>query len=82
NWLVTLLVIGCVAVFTLLAGARIPVVRAALMVLIYLLARLVYRQRALLNSIAAAGLILLVLHPHSGTGLPATLTPLSRLKLS
>ena len=63
DWLVTLLVIGCVAAFTLLAGARIPVVRAALMVLIYLLARLVYRQRALLNSIAAAGLILLVLHP-------------------
>ncbi len=63
DWLVTSLVICCVAAFTLLAGARVPVVRAALMVLIYFLARLVYRQRALLNSIATAGLILLVLHP-------------------
>ena len=63
DWLTTSLIICCVAAFTFLTGARIPVVRAALMVLIYLLARLVYRQRALLNSIATAGLILLVLHP-------------------
>ena len=63
NRLATPLVICCVVAFTFLTGARIPVVRAALMVLVYLLARLVYRQRALLNSIATAGLILLVLHP-------------------
>src|SRR5581483_4431955 len=33
------------------------------MIAIFLAARLIYRQRALLNSIAAAALILLVAHP-------------------
>lgn len=59
----TLLVAGAVVSYTAVAGAGIPVVRAALMVLLYLVARLVYRERALLNSIAAAALLLLVLHP-------------------
>ena len=63
HWLTTSLVTVAVAAFAILAGAGIPVVRAALMVLIYLAARLLYRERVLLNSIAAAALILLVLHP-------------------
>ena len=59
----TLLVAGIVVGFAVLAGSGTPVVRAALMVLIFLAARLVYRERALLNSIAAAALVLLILHP-------------------
>lgn len=59
----TLAVGGAVAGFALLAGSGTPVVRASLMVLIFLAARLVYRERALLNSIATAALALLVLHP-------------------
>ena len=59
----TFLVAGAVAGFAALAGSGTPVVRAALMVLIFLAARLVYRERALLNSIAAAALVLLILHP-------------------
>lgn len=59
----TLLVAGAVAGFAALAGSGTPVVRASLMILIFLAARLVYRERALLNSIAAAALVLLILHP-------------------
>jgi competence protein ComEC len=59
----TLIVAGAVAGFAALAGSGTPVVRAALMILLFLAARLVYRERALLNAIAAAALVLLVLHP-------------------
>ncbi|MGH9783742.1 MAG: ComEC/Rec2 family competence protein, partial [Terriglobia bacterium] len=59
----TLVAAGAVVGYTALTGAGIPVVRAALMVFLYLAAREVYRERALLNSIAAAALLLLVLHP-------------------
>ncbi len=62
-WLRTLIVLLSVIAYTLLANARIPTIRAALMISIYLCARLVYRERALLNSIAAAALILLIVHP-------------------
>ncbi|MBI1956273.1 MAG: ComEC/Rec2 family competence protein, partial [Acidobacteria bacterium] len=63
HWLTTSLVAVAVAAFAILAGAGIPVVRATLMVLIYLVAQLLYRERVLLNSIAAAAFALLVLHP-------------------
>ena len=63
NWATTLLVSFGLVSFAWLAAARIPVVRATLMALIYLAARLIYRNRPLLNSIAAAALILLILHP-------------------
>ncbi|OFV93254.1 MAG: hypothetical protein A3F68_08360 [Acidobacteria bacterium RIFCSPLOWO2_12_FULL_54_10] len=63
NLLGTLVVAGSVIGFTTLAGSGIPLQRATLMVLIYLGGRLIYRERALLNSISAAALILLILHP-------------------
>lgn len=63
EWLQTLIVFLSVVIYTLLANARIPTMRAALMISIYLAARLIYRERALLNSIAAAALILLIRHP-------------------
>jgi len=46
-----------------LTGGNLPAMRAALMLAIYLLARLVYRERALLNTIAAAALLLLAAQP-------------------
>ncbi|MCX6615419.1 MAG: ComEC/Rec2 family competence protein, partial [Acidobacteria bacterium] len=46
-----------------LTGGNLPAMRAALMFAIYLLARLVYRERALLNTIAAAALLLLAAEP-------------------
>ncbi len=55
--------IAVLGVYVALAGSSVPIVRAAVMFAIYLLARLLYRERALLNTIAAAALILLALHP-------------------
>ncbi len=63
QWLGTLLVAGAVVGFALLAQGGASVARAALMFLLFLVARLFYRQNALLNSTAAAAWILLLLHP-------------------
>jgi len=63
DWLQTLLVLACIMAFAFMANSRIPTIRATLMISCYLVARLIYRERALLNSIAAAALILLLLHP-------------------
>lgn len=63
NWLSSLLVFLTVISFALIAQWEIPIVRASIMFLIYLFSRLFYRHRALTNSLAAAALLLLVLHP-------------------
>lgn len=62
-WVSSLIVFLAVASFALLAQSEIPVIRASLMFLCYLLARIIYRQRVLLNSIAGAALLLLIAHP-------------------
>lgn len=49
--------------YTLAVGAQVPVVRAAIMFTIFLLARLIYRNGTLLNSLGACALILLVWRP-------------------
>ncbi len=59
----TVVAILCLATFAVLAGMRVPVVRATVMFSFYLLARLLFRERALLNSVAAAALLLLLAHP-------------------
>ncbi|MBI4479446.1 MAG: ComEC/Rec2 family competence protein [Acidobacteria bacterium] len=63
EWLGTVLVAIAVIGFALLAEGGPSVSRAALMFLIYLLACHFYRERAALNSIAAAALVLLLIHP-------------------
>jgi competence protein ComEC len=62
-WAATPLAIGGVAGFAVISGLRVPVERAALMFALYLVARFLFRQRALLNAAAAAALVLLVLQP-------------------
>ncbi len=52
-----------VAAYSLLVGARLPVMRAAWMLAAYLLARLVFRQRRALNVIAAVAIGFLVSDP-------------------
>jgi competence protein ComEC len=49
--------------YTLAVGAQVPVVRAAIMFTILLLARLIYRNGTLLNSLGACAIILLVWRP-------------------
>lgn len=59
----TVLAVSGLAGYVVLAGGNVPTLRAAVMFSLYLLARLVYRERALLNTIAAAALLLLLVHP-------------------
>ena len=59
----TLLALAGLACYVALVGRSVPTQRAAVMIGLYLLARLIYRERALLNTIAAAALLLLILHP-------------------
>lgn len=51
--------------YTYLTGAGPPVVRAAAMLAIYLVTRLLYRDRAALNAVSATALALLVYDPES-----------------
>jgi competence protein ComEC len=59
------LTIVLAAGYAYLTDAGAPVVRAALMLAIYLVARLFFRQRAELNAIGLAALIILVARPAS-----------------
>jgi competence protein ComEC len=54
--------------YAILTDVGAPVWRAALMLTVYLIARLLYRERASLNAIGAAGLVLAVVDPGSLTG--------------
>ncbi len=54
--------------YALLTDVGPPVWRAALMLAVYLTARLFYRQRATFNAIGAAGLVLLILDPKELAG--------------
>ena len=59
----TVLTILACSGFAYLVDAGAPVVRAAATVSVYLLTRLLYRERMPLNAIGAAGLALLLMHP-------------------
>ncbi len=71
----TLLTIACAFAYALFTGFGTPVQRSLWMVTVYLLARLVYRQRSPLNTIGFAALCLLALSPRSlfDAGLQMTL---------
>jgi len=51
--------------YTFIAGARIPTIRAAIMIIIYLVSILLDRQRNLYNTLAVAGLVILLVSPPS-----------------
>ena len=51
--------------YTFIAGARISTVRAAIMIIIYLVSILLDRQRNLYNTLAVAALVILVVSPPS-----------------
>ncbi len=57
------LAMALVAAFVPLVGAQLPVLRAGLMVGLFLVGRHFYRQRRTLNGMAGAALILLVIDP-------------------
>jgi competence protein ComEC len=70
--LITFVLACCYAVLT---GLGQPVLRSLLMVTIYLVARLFFREKNALNAIGFAGLSLLILDPHAAleAGLQMTL---------
>jgi len=61
----TILTIVFIGVYVALTDLGAPVQRAALMCGVYLLARLLYRERNPLNAIGAAALVVLVIDPKS-----------------
>jgi len=63
--LTTLATIAACAAYAFLTEGDPPATRAAIMVAIYLTTRLLYRDRAALNALGTAALLILVLDPHA-----------------
>jgi competence protein ComEC len=78
----TLATVLLCAAYVLLTDLGAPIMRAALMLGIYMLARLIYRDRYSLNAIGTAGLALLVWSPQSLFEASFQLTFLSVFALS
>jgi competence protein ComEC len=60
-----LLTIPFAITFMLAAGAGIPVIRATIMVVVYMFSLFFERNRHLINTLALSGLVLLLVYPHS-----------------
>lgn len=75
NGITTIVTIVLSAFYAAFTGFGAPVLRSLLMVSLYLLARLIFREKNALNAIGFAALCLLALHPHRvfDSGLQMTL---------
>jgi competence protein ComEC len=65
NWLATVLTLALVSVYALITGFGVPVQRALLMTAVFLIARLLSRERNTLNALGAAALVVLIGAPHA-----------------
>ena len=65
DWLATLLTLTLISAYALLTGFGVPVQRALLMTAVFLLARLLTRERNTLNALGAAALAVLIWLPHA-----------------
>lgn len=65
EWLATILTIALACGYAYLAEMGAPVVRSVVTLTIYLIARLLYREHAALNSIGAAALLLMAADPNT-----------------
>ncbi len=63
RWVVVLIVVGVTIFYTVLTGAEPPAVRATALLAIVSIGWCLGRRRLLFNSLAAAGLVVLVLNP-------------------
>jgi competence protein ComEC len=63
DWAASLLTIGLSSFYAFIAGMGIPIQRAVLMLSVFLLARLFFRQRAALNATGFAALVVLIWSP-------------------
>jgi len=65
NWLATILTLALTYAYALLTGFGVPVQRALLMTAVFLIARLLSRQRNVLNALGAAALAVLIWSPRA-----------------
>jgi competence protein ComEC len=63
NWLATLVTFALTYAYALLTGFGVPVQRALLMTAVFLLTRLLWRERNVLNALGAAALAVLIWSP-------------------
>ncbi len=63
EWAASVVTIALSVFYAYIAGMGVPIVRAVLMLSVFLLARLLYRNRAALNATGLAALVVLVLSP-------------------
>ncbi|MGA3210961.1 MAG: ComEC/Rec2 family competence protein, partial [Terriglobales bacterium] len=64
-WAATVITLMLTAGYAYLVEAGAPVMRAALMLAVFLVSRLLYRDQALLNSLGSAALVLFVIDPQA-----------------
>jgi competence protein ComEC len=65
NWLATLFTLALASAYALLTGFGVPVQRALIMTAVFLIARLLSRDRSVLNALGAAALAVLVWSPRA-----------------
>jgi len=65
DWLATAITLALISVYALITGFGVPVQRALLMTAVFLIARLLSRERNTLNALGAAALAVLVSTPHA-----------------
>jgi competence protein ComEC len=65
NWLATIVTLALTYAYALLTGFGVPVQRALLMTTVFLLARLLSRERSVLNALGAAALAVVVWSPRA-----------------
>lgn len=63
EWLASLFTIALSLFYAYVAGMGVPIQRAVLMLSLFLIARLLYRERAALNATAFAALVVLLISP-------------------
>jgi competence protein ComEC len=82
QWPASLLTIGLSVFYAYIAGMGVPIVRAVLMLSLYLVARLLYRDRSGLNATGFAALVVLELSPEALFDAGFQLTFLALLAIS
>ncbi|HEY7617268.1 MAG TPA: ComEC/Rec2 family competence protein, partial [Terriglobales bacterium] len=82
DWVASLLTVILAVCYSLLTDVGAPIWRATLMLSLYLGARLVYRERSVLNAIGAAALGLLLFDPNALFGASFQLTLLCVLLIA
>ncbi|HKW76431.1 MAG TPA: ComEC/Rec2 family competence protein [Terriglobales bacterium] len=65
DWLASLITIALSIFYAYVAGMGVPIQRAVLMLSLFLVARLLYRERAALNATGFAALVVLLLSPRA-----------------